>query len=88
MDKFGLEKIVFFNGCLEGFDVVDKIKVVFEGECLGIVFCVDLLVFVVWDGVRLIGGFFYRVFVGCRDGYDFIVVEVMKNLFDLWMNVD
>lgn len=46
-----MEKIVILNFSLLGFDVIDDIKVEVEKECEGIVFCVDILVFVVRDFV-------------------------------------
>lgn len=88
MDKPGSEKTAPPNGRLEGFDAVDKIKAALEGECPGTVSCADLLAFAARDGVRLTGGFFYRVPAGRRDGYDSIAAEATKNLPDPRMNVD
>lgn len=75
--------MVELNVWLEGFDMVDNIKIVLEVVCLGIVFCVDFFVFVVCDVVWLVGGKWFFVLLGCCDVIILVVFLVVKNLLDL-----
>lgn len=43
--------MVVFNFMVWGYEVIDGVKVWFEVVCLGMVLCVDIVVFVVRDGV-------------------------------------
>lgn len=51
LDVVKLEKIVVFGVCFLGFEVVEVFKLVVERVCLGVVLCVDILVYVVCDSV-------------------------------------
>lgn len=72
-----IERIFLINVNLYGFEVIDVIKVVVEKVCFNIVFCVDILVYVFCDMVRIIGGLSWKVYGGWRDGLIFNVVEVV-----------
>ncbi|XP_022136149.1 peroxidase 39-like [Momordica charantia] len=56
------------NLTLRGFDFIDKIKSLLEAECPGIVSCADILTLVARDSIATIGGPFWRVPTGRRDG--------------------
>ncbi|XP_061365166.1 probable peroxidase 26 [Gastrolobium bilobum] len=56
------------NRGLGGFVVIDKIKVVLESRCPGIVSCADILHLATRDAVHLAGAPSYPVFTGRKDG--------------------
>ncbi|KAJ0974734.1 hypothetical protein J5N97_016699 [Dioscorea zingiberensis] len=62
------EKVATPNLTLRGFDFIDRVKSVVEAECPGVVSCADVLALVARDAVGVIGGPFWRVPTGRRDG--------------------
>ncbi|XP_054807034.1 peroxidase N [Prosopis cineraria] len=63
-EKFALPNV----NSLRGFDVIDTIKTSVENACNGTVSCADILAIAARDSVVLIGGPFWRVLLGRRDG--------------------
>ncbi|XP_072955386.1 peroxidase 3-like [Typha angustifolia] len=62
------EKEAVPNQTLRGFDLIDKLKSLLEEECPGVVSCADILALVARDAVGVIGGPFWSVPTGRRDG--------------------
>ncbi|WJX42870.1 peroxidase [Trifolium repens] len=56
------------NGSLKGFDAIETIKSKLEETCPGVVSCADILVLAARDSVALVGGPFYPLYTGRRDG--------------------
>lgn len=56
------------NLSLRGFDFIDKIKSLVEAECAGVVSCADILSLTARDSVQAIGGPYWKVPTGRRDG--------------------
>ncbi|KAL2328331.1 hypothetical protein Fmac_021758 [Flemingia macrophylla] len=62
------EKDAIPNLTLRGFDFIDKIKSLVEAECPGVVSCADVLALTARDSVHVIGGPYWNVPTGRRDG--------------------
>ncbi|XP_071722330.1 probable peroxidase 26 [Rutidosis leptorrhynchoides] len=62
------EKMAPQNRGLGGFVVIDKIKMVLESRCPGVVSCADILHLATRDAVHMAGAPSYPVFTGRRDG--------------------
>ncbi|WOL12204.1 peroxidase 3-like [Canna indica] len=62
------EKAAIPNQTLRGFDFIDRVKSLIEEECPGVVSCADTLALAARDAVAVIGGPFWRVPTGRRDG--------------------
>ncbi|OMO75555.1 Plant peroxidase [Corchorus capsularis] len=62
------EKNAVPNQTLRGFDFIDRVKSLLEAECPGIVSCADILTLIARDSVVTIGGPFWKVPTGRRDG--------------------
>ncbi|KAM0910369.1 hypothetical protein ACQ4PT_014202 [Festuca glaucescens] len=56
------------NLTLRGFAFLDRVKALVEQECPGVVSCADVLALAARDAVGVIGGPFWRVPTGRRDG--------------------
>ncbi|KAJ8749287.1 hypothetical protein K2173_018768 [Erythroxylum novogranatense] len=68
------------NQTLRGFDFVDRVKSLVEDECPVTVSCADILALVARDSVVAIGGPFWRVPTGRRDGFISRSSEVLANI--------
>ncbi|GLT45843.1 hypothetical protein SLA2020_196460 [Shorea laevis] len=68
LDGPNSEKTAPQNSGLGGFEVIDKIKIVMESRCPGVVSCADILNLATRDAVHLAGAPSYPVFTGRRDG--------------------
>ncbi|PKA63708.1 Peroxidase 30 [Apostasia shenzhenica] len=53
---------------LRGYDFIDRVKVMVEAECPGVVSCADIIALVARDAIQVIGGPTWRVPTGRRDG--------------------
>ncbi|XP_065875821.1 peroxidase 27-like [Euphorbia lathyris] len=62
------EKAAIPNLTLRGFNVIDAIKSAIEKKCPGVVSCADILSLATRDSVHMIGGAFWEVPTGRRDG--------------------
>lgn len=62
------EKTAAPNLTLRGFDFIDRVKSLVENVCPGVVSCADVLALTARDAVGVIGGPFWRVPTGRRDG--------------------
>ncbi|XP_022734526.1 peroxidase 3-like [Durio zibethinus] len=62
------EKNAVPNQTLRGFDFIDRVKSLVEAECPGVVSCADILTLITRDSVVTIGGPFWKVPTGRRDG--------------------
>ncbi|KAL0283543.1 UNVERIFIED_CONTAM: Peroxidase 39 [Sesamum angustifolium] len=62
------EKVATPNQTVRGFDFIDRVKDLLEDECPGVVSCADIITLVARDAIVAIGGPFWRVPTGRRDG--------------------
>jgi len=62
------EKAGVPNQTLRGFDFIDRIKALVEAECPGVVSCADIIALTARDAVGVLGGPFWSVPTGRRDG--------------------
>ncbi|KAJ4824413.1 Peroxidase 27 [Turnera subulata] len=62
------EKAAIPNQTLRGFNVIDAIKSAVEKKCPGLVSCADILAMVARDAVLMVGGPYWDVPTGRRDG--------------------
>ncbi|XP_020269667.1 peroxidase 30-like [Asparagus officinalis] len=62
------EKAGVPNRTLRGFDFIDRVKALVEAECPGVVSCADIIALTARDAVGVIGGPFWNVPTGRRDG--------------------
>ncbi|XP_058072684.1 peroxidase 39-like [Magnolia sinica] len=62
------EKAAFPNLSLRGFGFIDAVKSLIEKECPGVVSCADIIALTARDSVVEIGGPFWNVPTGRRDG--------------------
>ncbi|XWS69524.1 hypothetical protein CRYUN_Cryun04dG0186400 [Craigia yunnanensis] len=74
------EKNAVPNQTLRGFDFIDRVKSLLEAECPGIVSCADILTLIARDSVVTIGGPFWKVPTGRRDGVISNVTEANNNI--------
>ncbi|XP_010908222.1 peroxidase 3 [Elaeis guineensis] len=74
------EKAATPNLTLRGFDFIDRVKSLVEKECPGVVSCADILALVARDAVGVIGGPFWRVPTGRRDGTISNSTEALNNI--------
>ncbi|XXG82932.1 hypothetical protein AAC387_Pa10g0804 [Persea americana] len=68
------------NLTLRGFGFIDGVKSLLEKECPGIVSCADVVSLVARDSVVTIGGPFWRVPTGRRDGTVSNSTEALQNI--------
>ncbi|KAL4015293.1 hypothetical protein IC575_027537 [Cucumis melo] len=69
LDGPNSEKNAPQNKGLGGFEEIDKIKIVLEDRCPGVVSCTDILNLATRDAAHLAGAPSYPVFTGRRDGF-------------------
>ncbi|XP_023530331.1 peroxidase 56-like [Cucurbita pepo subsp. pepo] len=81
------EKDSIPNLTLRGYNVVDAVKAAVEKQCPGVVSCADILALVARDAVRMIGGPFWNVPTGRRDGTVSISREALINLPPPFANI-
>lgn len=62
------EKDSIPNLTLRGFDFIDDVKSLVEKECPGVVSCADIIALTARDSVHAIGGPYWKVPTGRRDG--------------------
>ncbi|KAK5839243.1 Peroxidase 3 -like protein [Gossypium arboreum] len=74
------EKNAVPNQTLRGFDFIDRLKSMVEAECPGIVSCADILTLVARDSIVTVGGPFWQVPTGRRDGVISNVTEANNNI--------
>lgn len=68
MDYDGSERSANQSRSLRGFEVIEDIKAELEKKCPKTVSCSDILVGAVRDAIRIVGGPFYMVPYGRKDG--------------------
>ncbi|XP_002529736.2 peroxidase 27 [Ricinus communis] len=81
------EKDAIPNQTLRGFNVIDAIKSAIERECPGVVSCADILALAARDAVLMIGGPFWAVPTGRRDGRVSIASEALTQLPSPFANI-
>eukprot|EP00253_Pinus_taeda_P005885 PITA_05885 len=74
------EKEASPNLSLRGFAVIDAAKATVENVCPGVVSCADVLALVARDAVHMLGGPFWNVLMGRRDGVVSIANEALTKL--------
>jgi peroxidase len=74
------EKEAAPNLTLRGFQVIDAAKAAVEKVCPGVVSCADILALVARDAVHMLGGPFWNVPTGRRDGLVSIQNEAVTKL--------
>lgn len=74
------EKEAIPNQTLRGFQVIDAVKAAVEKVCPGIVSCADIIPLVARDAVHMLGGPFWYVPMGRRDGVVSIENEALTKL--------
>lgn len=74
------EKDAAPNLSLRGFAVIDAAKAAVENVCPGVVSCADVLALVARDAVHMLGGPFWNVPMGRRDGVVSIANEALTKL--------
>ncbi|KAL9243577.1 hypothetical protein vseg_017449 [Gypsophila vaccaria] len=74
------EKIAVPNQTLRGFGFIDSIKSLLEAECPGVVSCADVLNLAARDAVATIGGPYWDVPTGRRDGTISNATEALNNI--------
>ncbi|CAL9136443.1 unnamed protein product [Musa acuminata var. zebrina] len=78
--KHQAEKSALPNQSLRGFDFLDRVKSLVEAECPGVVSCADIIALVARDSVVAIGGPYWNVPTGRRDGLISRSSEAFKEL--------
>ncbi|URD91113.1 peroxidase [Musa troglodytarum] len=78
--KHQAEKSALPNQSLRGFDFLDTVKSLVEAECPGVVSCADIIALVARDSVVAIGGPYWNVPTGRRDGLISRSSEASKEL--------
>ncbi|KAL2932122.1 Peroxidase 3 [Bienertia sinuspersici] len=74
------EKLANPNLTLRGFDFIDGVKSLLEAECPGVVSCADIIALVARDAVVTIGGPWWPVTTGRRDGMFSNESEALQNI--------
>ncbi|MBA0727700.1 hypothetical protein Golax_000668 [Gossypium laxum] len=74
------EKNATPNLSLRGFDFIDRVKSLLEAECPGVVSCADIIALAARDSVVTIGGPFWNVPTGRRDGVLSNITEALANI--------
>lgn len=74
------EKAATPNVTLRGFGFIDRLKSLVEKECPGVVSCADVLALAARDAVGVIGGPFWSVPTGRRDGVISNATEALNNI--------
>ncbi|XP_010931832.1 peroxidase 3 [Elaeis guineensis] len=74
------EKAATPNLTLRGFGFIDSVKSLVEKECPGVVSCADIVALVARDAVGVIGGPYWRVPTGRRDGLISNSTEALNNI--------
>ncbi|KAL3337683.1 hypothetical protein AABB24_030019 [Solanum stoloniferum] len=74
------EKVGIPNLTLRGFSFIDDIKKIIEAECPGVVSCADIISLVARDSIVVIGGPFWNVPTGRRDGTISIASETLSDI--------
>ncbi|OIW08421.1 hypothetical protein TanjilG_03097 [Lupinus angustifolius] len=74
------EKSAVPNFTLRGFEFIDILKSLVEAECPGVVSCADIVALTARDSVQAIGGPFWNVPTGRRDG---VISNATEALFGL-----
>ncbi|XP_047342522.1 peroxidase 3 [Impatiens glandulifera] len=75
------------NLTLGGFNIIDRIKILLEDECPGIVSCADVLALAARDAVVVTGGPSWKVPTGRRDGSISNAAEVMLDIPSFFDNL-
>ncbi|XP_012086400.2 peroxidase 27 [Jatropha curcas] len=81
------EKEAIPNQTLRGFQVIDAVKYELEKCCPGVVSCADILALVARDAVLMIGGPFWDVPTGRRDGTVSVSTEALTQLPSPFANI-
>lgn len=71
----------------DGLDVVTRAKTAVELQCPGIVSCADILAIAARDLVTMVGGPYYKVRLGRKDGFTSKAFEVIFGLCKLCWNI-
>ncbi|KAK1284412.1 Peroxidase 3 [Acorus calamus] len=74
------EKAGVPNQTLRGFDFIDRLKSLLEAACPGVVSCADIIALAARDAVSVIGGPFWNVPTGRRDGTISNATEANNNI--------
>ncbi|KAL0405555.1 UNVERIFIED_CONTAM: Peroxidase 39 [Sesamum latifolium] len=74
------EKVATPNLTVRGFDFIDRVKHLLEDDCPGVVSCADIITLVARDAIVAIGGPFWRVPTGRRDGVISDVSEALDQI--------
>ncbi|PKA46395.1 Peroxidase 3 [Apostasia shenzhenica] len=74
------EKAATPNLSLRGFGFIDRIKSLLEEECPGVVSCADIVALTARDAVVTIGGPYWNVPTGRRDGLISKATEALNNI--------
>ncbi|XP_061364549.1 peroxidase 3-like [Gastrolobium bilobum] len=74
------EKNSFPNLTVRGFEFIDQVKSLVEAECPGVVSCADIIALTARDSVHSIGGPFWNVPTGRRDGLISKAADVLISL--------
>ncbi|XP_050204964.1 peroxidase 1-like [Mercurialis annua] len=75
------------NLTLKGFNVIDAVKSALERECPGVVSCADILALAARDSVLMIGGPFWDVPTGRRDGRTSLASQASAELPSPFANI-
>ncbi|KAJ7532150.1 hypothetical protein O6H91_14G074200 [Diphasiastrum complanatum] len=83
------EKDSFINNpSLRGFEVIDAAKAALEAICPGVVSCADTLAFAARDSVAALGGPYWNIRSGRKDGNVSVESDVIANLPPPFFNLE